>query len=381
MPATGHGRKEEVTITRALIDGLTASAYSVPTDAPYEADGTYEWSDTTLVVAAVQSNGESGYGWTYSSTAAAMIIADLLAPQVIGRDGADNAGTFGRMARAARNVGRTGVVSSAIAAIDIALWDLKARLLDTSVVKMLGRVRDGVDAYGSGGFTSYSHAQLEAQLGGWADAGLRMVKMKVGADPSADEARVDTARKAVGDDVELFVDANGAYSRKQALWFASLFAERGVSWFEEPVSSDDLDGLRLMRDRAPAGMDIAAGEYGWTTFDHDRMLRAGAVDVLQIDATRCGGFTGFLRSAALCDAAPLPCSAHTSPTSHAHVCCCVPSARHVEYFHDHARIESLFFDGALTPSDGRLAPDADAPGLGISPRWEVMDEYLVWRSE
>jgi L-alanine-DL-glutamate epimerase-like enolase superfamily enzyme len=265
----------------------------------------------------------------------------------------------------------------ALSAVDVALWDLKARLLGLSLASLLGRAREAVPAYGSGGFTSYSPEQLGAQLAGWARDGLRMVKMKVGRDPAADPDRVRVARLAIGPEVQLFVDANGAYSRKQAFALAQDFAAVDVAWFEEPVSSDDLDGLRLCRDRAPAGMAIAAGEYAWDLFVFRRLLEAGAVDVLQADATRCGGVTGFLRANALCDAWNVPLSAHTAPQLHAHLCCAASRAVHVEHFHDHARIEALLLEGALAPERGLLRPDPSRPGLGVTPRLRELERYEV----
>ncbi|MFN2492596.1 MAG: enolase C-terminal domain-like protein, partial [Pyrinomonadaceae bacterium] len=187
-----------------------------------------------------------------------------------------------------------------------------------------------------------------------------------GSHPSDDLDRVRAAREAIGPTTELFVDANGAYSRKQALAFAERFAaDYGVSWFEEPVPSDDLEGLRLLRDRAPAGMDIAAGEYGYDLLYFRRMLEGNAVDVLQVDASRCAGITGFLRAAELCEANSIPLSAHCAPSLHVHPCCALTPVQHVEYFHDHARIEQMLFDGTLTPVDGELRPDLSRPGLGL----------------
>jgi len=173
------------------------------------------------------------------------------------------------------------------------------------------------------------------------------------------------------------VDANGAYTRKQALAQAHAFAALGVCWFEEPVSSDDLDGLRLLRDRAPAGMDIAAGEYGYDLHYFRRMLEADAVDVLQADCSRCAGISEFLRAGALCSARSMPLSAHTAPSLHAHPCCAIACTRHLEYFHDHVRIEHLLFDGALSPVHGALRPDRSRPGLGLefkhqdAARWRI----------
>ena len=346
-----------------VIERVEASTFTIPTDAP-EADGTYAWDSTTLVVAEVSGGGQTGLGYTYADEAAATLIHGKLAKIVSGRSPMDIAGAWEAMVRSIRNLGRPGICSMAIAAVDSALWDLKARLLGVPLLTLLGAAHESVAAYGSGGFTSYSIPQLRKQLGGWVAEGMRMVKMKIGTRPEQDVARVWEARQAIGA-AQLFVDANGAYSRTQALAFAEKFAEFDVRWFEEPVSSDDLEGLRLLRGHAPAGMAIAAGEYGYDLYYFRRMLEAGAVDVLQIDGTRCAGITEFLRVAALAASHNLKVSAHTAPTLHAHVCCAVPNAVHVEYFHDHARIEQMLFEGALRPVKGELRPDRSRPGLGI----------------
>lgn len=358
------------------MERLTVSAYRIPTDRP-ESDGTITWSATTIVIVEVCAGERCGIGYTYGSVAVADVIRQVLAEHVVGGDALAVTAAWSAMARAVRNIGRPGVASCAISAVDVALWDLKARLLELPLVVLLGAVRPCVAAYGSGGFTSYTLAELQAQLGGWVAAGTPRVKMKVGRDPPADVERVRAAREAIGPKAELFVDANGAYDRKQALGFAERFAELGVSWFEEPVSSDDLAGLRLMRDRAPAGMDIAAGEYGYDLAYFHRMLGAGAVDVQQADATRCGGISGFVRVAALCEARSLPLSAHTAPSVHTHPCCALLPVRHVEYFHDHARIEQRVFDGARALDCGTLAPDLSRPGLGLELKRADAAPYAV----
>jgi L-alanine-DL-glutamate epimerase-like enolase superfamily enzyme len=296
---------------------------------------------------------------------------------VQGRDAMAVPGCWIEMVKAIRNLGRPGVASMAISAVDVALWDLKARLLDLPLVTLLGAVRESAPVYGSGGFTTYSKEQLQNQLGGWAAQGIPRVKMKIGTHPEDDVQRVKEAREAIGPDTQLFVDANGAYSRKQALAMAELFMQYGVVWFEEPVSSDDLDGLHLIRDRAPAGMDIAAGEYGYDLWYFRRMLEAGAVDVLQADASRCGGITGFMRVGALCEARSLQLSAHCGPSLHVHPGCALTPFRHLEYFHDHARIEHMFFDGALTPVQGALYPDLSRPGLGLEFKRADAARYAV----
>jgi L-alanine-DL-glutamate epimerase-like enolase superfamily enzyme len=323
------------------------------------------------------AGGLRGLGYTYADTATARLIKDLLADVVLGYNAMAVPAAWEAMRHALRNLGRPGIASMAIAAVDVALWDLKARLLGLPLVTLLGAVRERVDAYGSGGFTSYSIEHLQEQFGGWAADGIRMVKMKIGRDPDTDIARVRAAREAIGPHVQLFVDANGAFTRKQALAFAEAFAVEGVSWFEEPVSSDDLEGLRLLRDRAPAGMDITAGEYGYDLPYFRRMLEAGAVDVLQADATRCAGITEFMRVGTLCAARSLPLSAHTAPALHLHPCCALAPLVHIEYFYDHARIEQMLFDGAVTPVNGALRPDLSRPGMGLEFKRKDAERYAV----
>jgi L-alanine-DL-glutamate epimerase-like enolase superfamily enzyme len=290
-------------------------------------------------------------------------------------------GAWIEMVRSIRNLGRPGVSSMAISAVDCALWDLKAHLLDLPLVSLLGAAHESVPVYGSGGFTTYSNKKLQEQLGGWAGQGIPRVKMKIGTHPEDDLERVRAARAAIGDEIELFVDANGAFSRKQALAFAHrLHEEFGVVWFEEPVSSDDLAGLHLIRDRGPDGMDIAAGEYGYDLPYFRRMLEAEAVDVLQADVTRCGGVTGFLQVAALCSAHCLELSAHCAPSESIHPCAAVVPLRPMEFFHDHDRIEHMLFDGARSPEKGALWPDLSRPGMGLEFKHADAERYLIWKS-
>ncbi len=360
-----------VTITRG-----EARVYTVPTDAP-EADGTFAWDSTTMVLVQLAAGDRQGLGYTYADTAAGKLAATLIEKVVIGTDIFAHGATLQALFREVRNAGETGLTRMAIAAIDMALWDLRARLLDLPLVNLLGRVRDGIAVYGSGGFTTYSDAQLEAQLGGWAADGFGMVKMKVGTHPAEDPRRVSVARGAIGPEVELFTDANGAYTVTQALELMHRFAECDVRWMEEPISSDDLAGLHQLRARAPLGMEVAAGEYGYNAWYFQRMLDAGAVTVLQADATRCGGISGFLDAAALCWAANIPLSAHCGPSAHLHVCCAVPRAVHMEFFHDHARIERMFFDGFCEPEGGVMRPDLARPGLGLDLKESDAARYRV----
>lgn len=336
----------------------------MPTDLP-ESDGTFAWNQTTIVIVTATGGGKAGIGYTYADTATAELIQKALTPLIEGCDAMNIPACWEKMRHGIRNLGRPGICSMAIAGVDGALWDLKSKIIGVPLVTLLGAAQSSVAAYGSGGFTSYTIAQLQKQLGGWAEQGMGAVKMKIGREPDRDVERVRAAREAIGPKVQLYVDANGAYTVKEALAMAARFAESGVCWFEEPVSSDDLVGLRQVRERAPAGMEIAAGEYGYDLPYFRRMLDAEAVDVQQADASRCAGISEFLRVGALCEARNRPMSAHTSPSLHLHPCCAISRVRNIEYFHDHVRIESMFFDGAARAVNGRLQPDLTRPGIGL----------------
>jgi L-alanine-DL-glutamate epimerase-like enolase superfamily enzyme len=356
------------------IDSIRAAAYTIPTDQP-EADGTFAWNSTTLVLVEVTGGAQTGIGYTYTHGSIVALINDKLAEQVKQHDALDPPAAWQGMQRAVRNMGREGLAATAISAVDTALWDLKARLLNLPLATLLGRYRNTVPIYGSGGFTTYSDERLREQFSRWTERdGCRWVKMKVGTRPADDPHRVEVAKQAIGDRT-LFVDGNGAYNVKQALLLADEFARQGVAWFEEPVSSDDLEGLQLLRQRVPACMEIAAGEYGYTTGYFRRMLNAGAVDVLQADVTRCGGFTGWLQVAALCEAHHIDLSGHCAPSLHLHAACAAPRFRHLEWFHDHVRIEHMLFDGAPEPRDGRISPDLSRPGIGLTFKQQDAEQY------
>ena len=364
---------------KARIDQLRVSAYRVPTDAP-EADGTYQWDATTLVLVELDGDGRTGLGYTYADASLVRLIGGHLRDTLEGADPLAIGAVNQQLWRSVRNLGRSGLAACAISALDCALWDLKAKLLELPLASLLGQRRERVPLYGSGGFTSYSDERLAEQLGAWvAEGGCRWVKMKVGADSRRDAERVACARAAIGD-AGRFIDANGAHSARGAIAFARRVAEQRVSWFEEPVSSDDLAGLREVRtalDASAQAMDVAAGEYAYTPDDFRRLLDQGAVDVLQADLTRCGGVSGFLQAATLCEAYHLDLSAHCAPALHRHVACAAPRLRHQEWFHDHVRLEQMLFDGAPEAQAGAMAPDLSRPGHGLEFRHRDAQRYAV----
>lgn len=365
------------------IESLRVGAYTIPTDGPNgkEEDGTMTWGSTTIVVVEIAAGKEVGLGYTYAHQAAATLIADKLKNEVVGKDPLQVPSIWRDLFSSLRNCGRSGLGAMAVSAIDIALWDLRAKLLGLPLFKALGSFHSRVPIYGSGGFCNYPLSRLVGQVTSWVDLGIPRVKIKTSREPDQDPSRLAACRKAIGDKTVLMTDANGAPTRKEALYWAHRFRDEwAVVWMEEPVSSEDRAGLRFIRDQGPPGLDVAAGEYGFVLRDFVDLLDAQAVDCLQADVTRCGGITGLLQVASLCSARSIDFSAHCAPAVSAHAFCAVERVRHLEYFHDHVRIERMLFDGVLSPRNGVLEPDPRRPGLGIELKRGDAEPYLVYRN-
>lgn len=362
---------------QGAIESVRASAFRIPTDNGPEADGTLRWDATEVVVAEITCGEHCGLGYSYTAAPPARdLIEGQLAGVLIGGDPMDIPTHWRRLRDKLRNAGRPGLGMMAIAALDQALWDLKAKLLGVPLTALWGKARPYNIAYGSGGFVNQDEGELEKQLQHWLDQGFNAVKIKIGTDIEEDTQRVALAREVIGANVDLMVDANGAYDARSAIALIDKIEPFGVCWLEEPVSSDNLAGLRRLRDRSPGALAIAAGEYGWDLHYYQTMLSAGAVDVLQADATRCG-FTAFLQVAALCSAYSVPLSSHCAPAIHASLCSCLPMFRHQEYFHDHVRIESMIFHHQSELREGTLSPDDQLPGHGVSLERAAAEAYRV----
>ncbi len=359
-----------------LIKDLKVSTYKIPTDL-HEADGTISWESTTMILVAVNAGGKTGIGYTYAHEAAGIVIEKTLKQIAVGKNMMNIEGITTSMIKAIRNNGNVGIAMMAVSAVDNALWDLKAKIFDVPLCVLLGQIKNEMLIYGSGGFTSYNDQQLQNQLSGWANEGIKYVKMKIGKHPEDDVSRVKKAREAIGKNTGLFVDANGAYTVKQALEKADLFTAYNVTWYEEPVTSDNLKGLHFIREHAPYKINIAAGEYGYNLPYFDKMIHEGAVDILQADATRCGGISYYLKAGYLAEAYEIPFSSHCAPSLHLHASLALPSFFISEYFHDHVRIENLFFDGTPSPVKGSLQPDLSKPGIGLTFKIKDASKYKI----
>ena len=349
---------------------LDTSVFAIDLPEP-EADGTLGWDKTTVVTITTHAGDASGLGWTYGPSAIAAVIDELLAEVVTGQSTMNIGQTYLGMRRATRNAPTPGLVSLAISAVDVALWDLKAKLLNVPLTVLFGQMHDRIPLYGSGGFTTQTEKQLGDQLDGWLSQGLTAVKIKIaensGDNVDRDLRRIAFTRATIGPDVALMVDANGGYTTKQAARLAETFAHTNVTWFEEPVSSDHLADLALLRSLTTA--DITAGEYGTTVDYFNAMCAARAVDCLQIDASRCGGYTGLFAAATLAEAYGLTVSTHCAPNLHAPAAAAIPNLRHSEWFSDHVAADQQVFLGQPRLQDGSLIPSDDTPGHGMRLRW------------
>ncbi len=359
-----------------LIKDLKVGAYKIPT-LTHEADGTISWDSTTLVLVEIDAADVSGIGYTYAHHATTVVINNILKKIIVNANAFDIASLNAKMIAAIRNQGQTGIAMMAVSAIDNALWDLKAKLLNVPLCNLTGKAKESMLIYGSGGFTNYTKKQLQEQLGGWVADGIQHVKMKIGTDAAEDVERVRQARAAIGKDAKLFVDANGGYTIKQAIEKCNEFNNYNVCWLEEPVTSDNLEGLHFIRGQVPPAVNIAAGEYGYNLPYFYHMLNANAVDILQADATRCGGLTNFIKVAALAEARQIPFSSHCAPALHLHAAVGLPGFYIAEYFFDHARIENMLFDGVMQPVNGRIFPDLSRPGMGLEFKHKDAEKYKV----
>lgn len=357
------------------VERCRVQAYKIPTEEP-ESDGTLKWHFSVLVLVEISAGKHKGIGYTYADKATAVFIKEHLFPLLEKEDAIDNTRLWDKMFHKVRNLGRQGIAAMAISAVDVALWDLKSRFLGLPLCRLLGQKHKTLPVYASGGFTSYSPAEVGEKFSEWKDKGHKMFKMKIGRNTAEDMRRMKAAKNAIGE-AELFVDANGVYTPKEALAMAEQMQQFDVRWFEEPVTSDDPDGMRLVKEHVPASIEVTAGEYGYTLDDFRKLLDKNAVDVLQVDATRCGGITGFLKVASLCEAFHMPLSTHCAPALHLHPAICSKNIRHAEYFRDHVRIENELFDGCPVAKEGQLSPNLDLSGMGLEFKFADAEKYLI----
>jgi L-alanine-DL-glutamate epimerase-like enolase superfamily enzyme len=322
-------------------------------------------------------SGEVGLG--VGVAASRSIIQDTLKPLLLGQDALAHEKLWDDMFWRVRGFGRKGVAFSAISSVDIALWDLKAKFFGVPLYRLLGPYTDRVPIYGSGGWTSFSELELVREQVGYVERGIPRVKMKVAKDfgraEDEDLRRLAAVRKAVGDDVEIYVDANNGFYAKQAIGFARRMANYDVRWFEEPVLADDVAGLAAVA-RA-IDIPVATGEHEYTKYGFKELISQGGADIVQPDVGRVGGVTEWLKVAHLAHAFNLPVAPHAVQLVHLHLACCTPNLKVVEYLGVSEETDRLFYTDFPEPQNGMWSPYPDRPGLGLELNPRAVERYSV----
>jgi L-alanine-DL-glutamate epimerase-like enolase superfamily enzyme len=276
-------------------------------------------------------------------------------------------------------VGRRGMTTRAISGIDIALWDLRAKVAGMPLYKMLGGYRNRMPTYVAGGYYEEGKGlkELQQEMLDSVELGARAVKMKIGAVPIREDVeRVKAVREAIGPDVSLLVDANCAYRAYEAIQIARRMEEYDIYWFEEPVSPDDYEGHKRLAEMT--AIPIATGENEYTRYGFRDLIATGAVPILNADAKVLGGVTEFMKVAALAQAHDLRIAPHGSQDIHIHLVTAISNGLILEYYRDstdpmHGKI---YHTTLMLNDDGTVSPP-EVPGIGIDPNYEFLEAYRV----
>ena len=322
---------------------------------------------SALFVHIKTDEGIEGLGTSAGSTAVQAVVEDSLKGVLIGEDPFNIEKLWNLMFWTVRGVGRKGIAFCAISALDIALWDLKAKALNLPLYRLLGPYTDTVPVYGSGGWTNFSESELVAEQVGYVERGFPRVKMKVGKDfgmsEDEDVKRLAAVRKAVGDDVEIYVDANNGYYAKQAIRMSQIFEQFDVKWFEEPVLADDIEGLSVISQSTT--IPVATGEHEYTKYGFKELIVRGGADIVQPDIGRVGGVTEWMKVAHIAHGFNLPVAPHAYQLIHLHVACATPNLKVVEYLGVSDKSDRVWYTEFPEPVNGMWSPYPDRPGLGL----------------
>jgi len=328
-----------------------------------------------VVVRVMDSDGAVGEGWTNviggGGASVASFLHTELVPLVLRTDPAHVRGLWQRMFMHSLSRGRKGVPMYALSAVDIAVWDLRARTANQPMHAHLGSVVTEVPVYGDGCWISFSHEELRSAAEAYSARDFWGVKLKVGADLDDAVRRVEIVRDVVGPSGRVMVDANQRYDLLTTRRFASAIADLDVTWLEEPIIADSIHDYARLRGRV--GVPIAAGENEYSRYGFRELLEHEAVDILQPDAHRMGGITEFMRVLALADAWNIPVAPHTSWELHSQLVCCGNTALVVEYYD---WLPEDFFATRPRITNGKVAVSS-APGTGVAIDPASFEKYRV----
>lgn len=331
-----------------------------------------------VIVRVITDTGLEGIGLTYHEVggeATRDLIEYNMTARLIGRDPLETEVIYADFVQYLRGVGRKGLMFCALSAVDMALWDLKGKIFDLPLYRLLGGNKTRVPVYASGGWTSYSDDELVAEARRMVGEGYRMIKLKVGVEggrnPRHDVQRVAKVREAIGPDIGLMLDANNCWSAATAAQFSNRLVDFDIMFLEEPVFADDIPGLAQFK--RSTDLPLATGEHEYTKYGARDLLLNNAVDILQLDGGRAGGYTEMLKVAAMAQAWNIPIAPHALENMHLHLAAAVPNALFVERLLLFEGLTAHTFIDAPVPKDGYMEVP-NLPGMGLTLNMDYIAE-------
>lgn len=322
-----------------------------------------------LLVKLTTQQGREGIGVTYHEVggeATRELIVRNMAPRLLGRDPLQTEALWWEFFHYLRGVGRKGLMYCALSAIDNALWDLKGKIFDVPLYRLLGGNKTSVPVYASGGWTSYDDDRLVEEMCEIAKCGYKALKFKVGVEGgqniNRDVVRVRKVREAIGPDIKILVDANNCFEAATAVQLANRIRDYDITLFEEPVFADDIPGLS--RFRRGTDIPLATGEHEYTKFGVRDLLLNEAADIVQADGARAGGYTEMLKIAALTQTWNVKFAPHAMEHTHLHLMAAIPNGFMLERLLMFEDLTHHVFKNAARPHNGMMAVP-EMPGMGL----------------
>lgn len=359
------------------ITAVTTEEYSWPRRKPIT-NGKHTYTHSGLGLVKIETDeGITGIGLGATGLIGRATV-EHLTPVLIGQDPINVERIWHEM-WIPKLTGRRGLTTRAISAIDIGLWDIRAKVAGLPLYKLLGGYRDSVPTYVAGGYYEEGKGlkELAAEMTENVEMGAKGVKIKVGAvSIREDVERVKVCREAIGPDVKLLLDANCAYRHYEAIQFAKRVEEYDPFWFEEPVAPDDYEGHRRLADAT--SIPIATGENEYTRYGFRDLIQHQSAAILNADAKILGGVTEFMKVAALAQAHDLDIAPHGSQDIHVHLVAAISNGLILEFYRDSVDpMWGKIYHHTLTLNDDGTVSPPDVPGIGVDPNYEALEQYRV----
>ena len=370
------------------ITAVDAFAISIPLPVPV-ADAVRSITHRDHLVVRLEADGLTGVGFTLgydASVAMVSMVESIYKPLLLGAQVSRSEQLWSEMFRQSIQAGRRGAALRAMSAIDIALWDLRGKRAGMPVMELLGVHSNSMRCYATGGYyrEGYTEEDLVREMESYVEQGFTAVKLKVGKLPARQDAeRLGRIRKAVGDDVDILLDANGGWpDAPTAISAMRRLEEHRPYWIEEPVRADNMHAMARIAESLDT--PVATGELEATRWAFANLIQLRAADILQPDATVCGGVGEWLRIANMAAGFDIPIAPHYNWDIHTQLLATVPNGLFIEYFAPAApgsrqssvKLFDEVIDNPIHPDKGYIQPRTE-PGFGIRYREEKLAGYRI----